>query len=233
VVKERVTVRLGNVPVVIVAPHGHQLDDSNTDILSEALADHLDAHAVINRGWRRNPAVDEVKSLANCNDYRHCQEPVVKQEFLDPINQIISDYAELGEHTLVLMIHGMGNQIRQTAKEPKLGVVVGYGNGKPPRHTCELWRKDALVDLLNDSGVVTYEGAAGGAFSARGSNNMTQVLHANSYGSTSVLQVEVVYDLRRNQKEAEYIGSVIGVAVETLLAIDSYKRPKSVLVGEV
>lgn len=215
---------------MVVAPHGHQLDDQNTDWLAESIADHLDAHAVINRGWRRNPTVDELKSLANCNDFRHCSEPVVKQEFLDPINQIINDAAENGDKVLVLMIHGMGNQIRQQANDPSLGVVVGYGNGKPPRHTCELWVKDALVDLLNDSGVTTYEGAAGGPFSARGQNNLTQALR--SY-STNVLQLEVVYDLRRDKKEADYIGSVIGVAAETLIGITGYRRPGGVMVGEI
>lgn len=228
--KERVSVRLGTAPVLVVAPHGHHLDDGNTDWLAESLADHLDAHAVVNRGWRRATAVDEVAGLANCNDIRHCREPVVDQEFLAPINSVINDANMAGEQLLVLMIHGMGNQIRQQAGDGKLAVVVGWGNGKPPRPTCETWKKNAVVDLLNDSGVKTYEGAAGGPFSARGSNNLTQVLRQHN---TDVLQLEVVYAYRSTRKEAEYIGSVIGTVVETILQASDYHRPAGTLVREI
>jgi hypothetical protein len=120
--KERVTTLLGTCPVIIVAPHGHHLDDSHTCSLAMAAAEELGAFAVINNNWKRSQVVDELKGLANCNNINHCQEPVVKAEFLDPIHEAISvtleeyfnkvidtDNYGLGIHRpLVLMIHGVG-----------------------------------------------------------------------------------------------------------------------------
>ncbi|MGC5204419.1 hypothetical protein ACPXA8_27960, partial [Klebsiella pneumoniae] len=76
---------LGTSNIVLVAPHGHDLDDSHTGALTLAAAKALDAHAVVNNGWKRSKTVDEIKGEANCNNIDHCNEPVVKAEFLDPI----------------------------------------------------------------------------------------------------------------------------------------------------
>jgi len=229
--KERVSVGYGTAPVLLVAPHGHQLDDSNTAELTVAAAEAIDANYVVNRGWRRDTTVDQIASKANCNDFRHCLEDVVKDEFLDPINDVITAAYANQDDLIIVCVHGMGNGIRTTSKAPKLGAVVGYGEGKPPKYTCDLWVKDCFVDLMNAHICETWEGAPGGQFSARGNNNLTQALRQHG---TQSLQVEIVYGLRDTPKNAEKIGKDIGLLLKELLKYDhSYKRSPSVMVRSV
>lgn len=230
--KERVSVGYGTLPVLFVAPHGHFLDDSNTAELTVAAAEAIDANYVVNRGWRRDTKVDQIASKANCNDFRHCQEDVVREEFLNPINEIISDsYSAMGDDLTIICVHGMGNGIRAQANAPKLGAVVGFGEGKPPLYTCDKWVHECFVDLMNANVCETWEGAPGGQFSARGKNNMTQVLRQHG---TQCLQVEIVYAYRDTAKNAEKFGRDMGLAVKELMKYDlGYRRSITQLVRSI
>lgn len=235
---DRVTVNRGSAPVLIVAPHGHDLDDTNTSQLSEIIAGLTNAHLVANNGWRRNATVDGLLGLANCNHSDHVMEDVVKDEFFDPIDSAIEAMLTSDDpfdaptvSPLVLMIHGIGNRVRKTVGEPKLDVIVGYGNGDKPRPTCNKHRRQFFVDLLSLK-LSTFEGKAGGDYSAHSHKNVTQLIR-RTYG-VDVLQMELVGSLRETaalDKTAKHIASVIEFLDQMPAKYD--RNPAKIAIKEV
>lgn len=229
--KERVTIKVAAEKVLIVCPHGHFLDDEHTNTLSGKIADKLNCNAVINNGWRRSDAVDAIAGRANCNNYKHCKEPVVIDEFLKPINDAISlMFESIDEFSdepqpLVVCVHGIGNKVRKQSNQPNLDIVVGYGNGTPDRHTCTLWRKNALVDTLANNGFMTFEGAKGGSYSAHSLTNLTQGIHKNN--SVDVLQLEFIYAIRSSDQIIEQTASKVAKAINDVMLLSNYTRPSS------
>lgn len=211
--QDRVSVLTGSEPFLIVAPHGHDLDDTNTGLLAETITGLVDGYLVANNGWRRSKQVDELNGLANCNDRDHVQADVVRDEFYVPIETAVGAITENPdpfEFPLVLMIHGIGNRVRKDVGEPKLDVIVGWGNGDKPRPTCEKERREFFVDLLAQSGMGVFEGKAGGGYSAHSLKNLTQVVH-REYG-VDVLQLEFIMH-RREKAEinttAKHVAAVL------------------------
>lgn len=236
---ERVTVCHGTENILIVCPHGHYLDDENTNVLSLALAKELNAHAVINNGWKRNPSVDVLNSLANCNHGPHCKEDVVKEEFYDPIGKVLDDMFQDSLvipdpdiiTPLVLVVHGVGNNVRNKTGVKDLDIIVGYGNGHKPHFTCASWRKNLFVDFCNNAGYVTAEGVAGGAYSARSHTNMTQVIHRT--WDVDVLQVEFIYALRKDDAIVKAVASDFAKVIGAMHQLTEYDRPDTAVVFEV
>lgn len=232
--KERVTTILGTSNIVLVTPHGHDLDDSHTGPLALAAAKALDAFAVVNNDWKRAKTVDEIKGEANCNNIDHCNEPVVKAEFLDPIFDAIdschANHQGQNDSTLVLMVHGIGNGVRNKVKDPKLDLIVGFGAGAKPKHTCQDWLRDLFID--NCEGLAkwkTYEGAPGGDYSARSSKNLTQAIYRHYHGfMVNVLQLEFIYALRSDDAKAEATGKKLADVAQAIQKYTTYTRPANI-----
>jgi hypothetical protein len=234
--KERVSVRLGRKNVIFVAPHAHDLDDVNTGVIAMTAAACLDAHAIVNNGWKRSVSVDEIKGLANCNDLNHCLAPVVKAEFTDPImsavetitadaiNDAVNDADDSDIGIYVFMIHGVGDGVRKTANDPALDLIVGFGNGTKPYFTCDEWRRDCFMDICSvpPFSWKAYAGAAGGAYSARSKTNMTQAIHRET--GHNVLQLEFVHSKRCYNHEATTTGKDLAKIIEALLKFQQYTR---------
>ena len=144
---ERVSRIPGITPLVFVAPHGH--DDDNTAIIAEVAAEHSKGYAVINRGFQRSNDVDVSKDLANCNNMEHCHKDVVKEEFLEPIisykNRIIKKFPR----AYFFFVHGLGPKIKSMDKD--IGYVIGTGAGYPNSFTCDKWVRDLVIYLLEAS----------------------------------------------------------------------------------
>lgn len=231
--KERVTTVFGTSNVILVAPHSHDLDDTHTGALTLAAAKELDAHAIVNNGWKRSKTVDEIKGEANCNNIDHCVEPVVKAEFLDPIYDAIIDAKMVSAPPpipLVLMIHGVGNSIRTKARDPKLDLIVGFGAGDKPKLTCQQWLIDLFVDTAEGLGNwTTYEGAPGGDYSARNSKNLTQAIYRAHHGSVNVLQLEFVYATRTDDASAKDTGRKLACVLESICKYSNYTRMSNML----
>lgn len=212
---ERVSIIEGKIPVLIVAPHGYEEDDENTDLIAEQIASEIDCYAVINRGWERADQVDFLNDKADCNNIYHCHEDVVREEFLNPIlkykTRILKNYDQM----LMFMIHGMANRHRKISGDMKLDVVVGYGAGSPNSYTCELWQKDFFVDALNKMNITTYEGGAGSMMSGWSRQNMNQLFRKSSFKDSRVrsLQLEIIYELREDTDvsllTAEYLSQAM------------------------
>jgi hypothetical protein len=196
---ERTSIIEGNIPILLVAPHGHPKDDERTALITEFIANKLNCYAVINRGWRRGEEVDFRKDKADCNNIHHCREDVVREEMLDPIlkykNRIMKRHLEM----YIFHIHGMGDKHRELCGDYTLDIVVGYGAGNPNRFTCDEWRKDLFIKYLEDQKITTYEGGKGSPMSGWSHQNMNQ-LFRNDYFDERVhsMQIEIINELRRD-----------------------------------
>ena len=227
--RERVSQRIGKVPVILVCPHG--ANDKNTAILTEEAAETLDCYAIINRGFERSSIVDVDVDLADCNRISHLQEDVVYDEFLKPLLDFRKGCFKKGGPTqrkgaLVLCIHGAGNIVHKIANEP-VGIIVGYGLGrKKDSMTCAQWRKNLFVDLYrnycNDGDV--FEGKGGGNYAGRGSDNLTQYFRKHDRDSrVDALQLEFPWSRRKTRDTAKLTAGLLSTVVNDLLLHDEYE----------
>jgi len=220
---ERVSIIHGKKPILIVAPHGFHGDDQLTTIIAENITHALGCYGVINRGWRRADTVDVFDDKADCNNVTHCHEDVVKDEFLDPILRFRSRILKTNPRAYVFFIHGMSDKHRETSGDPDLDVVVGFGAGSPDSFTCDVWRKNCFIKLLNEIGLNTYEGKKGGNMSGWARNNMNQ-LFRKWYGDPSVqsMQIEITHELRADKDIAELTAEYLATAMNDLIGFQNY-----------
>lgn len=215
---ERVSIIQGRRPAIIVAPHGYDRDDENTTIVAEAIAKSLGCYAVINRGWERADEVDIFNDKADCNNTDHCHEDVLFEEFLQPIVRFRNRIRKMHPIAYVFMIHGMSDKHRILSSDPKLDIVVGYGAGSPDSFSCDIWRKNALIHYLEETGLVTYEGKKGGAMSGWARQNMNQ-LFRKWYPDPTVqsFQIEIIHDLRTDKDICQLTGEFIANAIGEMM----------------
>lgn len=223
---ERVSVIRGKAPVIVVAPHGFEQDDQNTALIAESIANEINCYAVINRGWERCLDIDVLNDKADCNNVYHCKEDVVREEFLEPIVRFKSRILYSHDEAFLIFIHGMSNRHRQICKDQSLCAVVGYGAGSPMRTTCELWMKNLLLKQLNDLGIIAYEGKSGGPMSGWSKSNMNQYFRMwDKDAGVHSMQVELVYDLRKDRDTAQITASYLASAIRTLGRATGYTGP--------
>lgn len=217
---ERVTLAEGNTPVIILAPHGP--DDKNTALIAQRAAEEFGAYAVINNGWKKSSSVDAFRDLANCNDVRHLHSEVVKEEFLEPVlrfkNRVRRRY---DESAFILIIHGCSDKVRAEASDDDLDLIVGFGDGLHPSHSCSLRFKDAFVYNLANEGFGVYEGAKGGRYSGHSRNNLNQIF-ARWYpdGYVNSLQLEIVNELRTDPELLNLTVRGIVSAIDSMMVFD-------------
>lgn len=212
---ERTSVIEGSTPVLIVAPHGP--DDFNTDYMAETMAKEFGAYAVINRGWKKSAEVDFWRDLANCNDIRHLHSDVVKEEFLQPILRNAAKIKrKYDDRVFMLILHGCGDQVRETTNDDNLDLIIGVGDGRPPSYSCRPRFKNAFMHHLQAEGFGVYEGGPGGFYAGKSRNNLNQ-LFVKWYPDKTVdsIQLEIVHELRCDE-------GLLDIAMEGLIsAIDS------------
>jgi alpha-amylase/alpha-mannosidase (GH57 family) len=216
---ERVKILSGKIPVILVAPHGHESNDEKTALITETIAESIGSYAVINQGWERDKSVDFIKDKADCNNVLHCHEDVVKDEFLDPILRFKSKILKKYNSVFIFYIHGMSNKHRIMANDPSMDIVVGYGLGIPSSLTCEEWKKDLLIHLLESAGIIAYESSSGGAMSGWARNNMNQLFRKWYYDArVQCMQIEIIHELREDDTiakiTAEHLGDIIKLVSE-------------------
>ncbi len=223
---ERVQTIEGDVPVLLVAPHG--VDDQNTDIIAEEVADKFGAYAVINKGWERSSSVDYWRDLANCNDVKHLHSEVVKEEFLDPILRYVASIKRKhNEKALVLVLHGCDNKAKEESDDQFLDIILGFGAGNPPSYTCSRRLRKAFAYYLQRENFVVYEGRPRGKYSGRSKNNLNQLFRF-WYPDPDVnsLQLEMVSDMRLKEEINTTVDGLIGAIDSLMVFDDTVKVPK-------
>jgi hypothetical protein len=223
---ERVSVIEGKKPIIVLAPHGYAGDDENTAIIAETAANVMGSYAVINNGWQRDDNVDFFNDKANCNNVEHCHEDVVREEFLDPILRYRNRILQSNNVVYVYIIHGMANKHRQLCGDSSLDFVIGYGAGKPDSFSCEPWKKDLFVNMLQTRGYTAYEGKKGGPMSGWARSNLNQ-LFRKWYPDHRIqtMQIEIIHELRADKTTAQLLGEDLAMAMLGLLTSTSWSAP--------
>lgn len=216
---ERVSISKGDLPVLLVAPHGP--DDLNTDYLVELIASEMSLFSVINRGWKKSYYVDQINDVADCNNISHLHEDVVKEEFFEPILRSVAKIQKtLDERAIVINIHGCGNSVRDYVDDPELDIIVGYGEGlRNNSHTCNLKLKNAFVSFLEDESFGVYQGQK--RYAGRARNNLNQLFkkwYPNQYVNS--FQLEIVHELRADKKMLNLTSDAIIGAIDNLIMFD-------------
>lgn len=204
----RVEINQGENNILLVAPHGHRLDDTYTDIITREMAKHIKCHYVLNHGWKRDPVFNAALGLANCNDINHCKNQEVT-DFLSPIEQYTKELSKKHGVVQVLFIHGMSDAICH--RVPALDAILGYGEGESPRHICSLWRKNLLIDKMVEQGWRVREGAPGGKFSAYSKTNLAQAI-CDGKGIQGI-QIEIVANRRSTESRSMATAKQLAQAV--------------------
>lgn len=213
---ERVTVLQGNKNsnVLVVAPHGP--DDQNTGLICEAIQNLIDCYMVVNNGFQRSQKVDSLNDLANCNSTDHCiNDSVVFGEFTKPIINFCK--RKPGPcYSMIYYIHGMGSQIQED-------FILGFGQGAvSDRLTMNINRADLLKQSIESVGYNVAFATPGGPYSARKTDNLTQLFRTSKFGYASkyveCVQIEISNRVRSNPaKLALNIASVLEKTAESVV----------------
>jgi hypothetical protein len=222
----RVTIREGNSPILIIAPHG--ANDKNTDYIAEYMAERFDCYSVINWGWEKSTKVDCFTDQADCNNLEHCHEDVVYDEFLSPILRYKARILQNHRKCFQFIIHGVGNDIKKKAKDPTIDLLVGYGaSSEPQTHTCPIWFKDLFIYLAESAGMQTY--LATTDYAGKRKRNLNQIWKRwYPDGNVYSLQVEIVQSARRSKDEAQIYAEFLGEVISKLPAIKKEKAKEIV-----
>jgi hypothetical protein len=222
----RVQIIEGKKPIIYVAPHGFENDDTNTAYIAEKLADYTNGYAVINRGWERANTVDYKNDKANCNNVEHCHKNVIKEEFLDPLIRFKNRIVKKWSRVCIVHLHGMADDIKNKTGLPDLNYVIGWGNGKPNSYSCQKWIKDFLIyNLATDDDCIVGEGKAGGNYAGWNKNNMNQ-LFSQWYPDDEVdsVQIEIAKSKRNSNMTSLLTAQTMALVMEGLLDNDSSWR---------
>jgi hypothetical protein len=213
---ERVTTIEGDAPIILLAPHG--ADDINTNYVTAEVAQEFGAHAVINNGWKRSQKFDYLNDFANCNDIRHLNCDVVREEFLNPVLRYVQKIKKkYKEKVFILIIHGCKDSVKDIANDSKLDMILGFGYGKPPSYSCDIKIKNAFLHYLKKEKFTVYEGKEN--YSGRSKYNLNQLFRKWKYDEmVNSLQLEITKDLRCNETK-NLISGLIG-AIDSLMLYD-------------
>jgi len=213
----RVTAQVGQIPVIIVAPHGHKDNDFNTDIIADVIASELKAYSLINVGWARGAKAILGESVANLNDLQHCKLGPVREEFLNPLIEMKDECIAKHDRCHIFLIHGMHSNVRVTHKD-NLDIVMGYGQGDPPNYTCPLVYKNALVYRLREECFNVYQAKSGGRFAAWRKDNLNQLFRQHHLDQrVNSTQFEIINELRSDAEEAVKVGLRMTRALDKFL----------------
>lgn len=213
---ERVGIIQGEVPILIVVPHGG--DNWGIMRLGEVLAHDLGAYAVINKGWRQSRNVDSYSDLADCNDIRHLYEDVVRDEFLNPLLRAIARMKKkFSERILVFILRDCDGDTRGDPNDELLDIVVGYGLGNPPAHSCKLRTKNILVHNLQGEGFGVYEAGPGNKYAGKAKKNLNQFfVRWQPEEKVETMQMAFATDLVCDNPMIEMTAEGILSAIESL-----------------
>lgn len=219
-IMERVSIRHGDLPIILIAPHGS--DDTNTDFLVEKMAYEMDTFAVINKGWKRNKIFNYYSDHADCNNIQHVHQDVIKEEFLEPILRMVAKIQKnIDNRVYIFYIHGCTNEVRNKANDQNLDLILGYGEGKPASHTCDLRIKNAFAYFLERESFGVYEGKKRSKYAGRSKNNMNQLFKI-WYPNKNVhsMQIEIVRELRESNEMIQIVSDGLIAAMDDLLMFD-------------
>lgn len=215
---ERVSIVRGRRPIIFVAPHGP--NDPGTAEIAEKLSDATNGYAVINRGWERSKDVDIFNDKANCNSIKHLQEDVVKDEFLDPLINFMNQISKSNLFCHIFFLHGINSKHLGLSD---VDVVVGFGQGKPPRITCNERVLTWMITRSKKYGLNMIVGEPGGKFAGWSRDNLNQYFQYDINVSSVQLEID------REWRIGENIDIFVDCFSNTLLGIETSHNTGDIL----
>lgn len=184
---------------------------------SASSGEEIGAYAIINRGWERADDVDDLNSLANCNNIDHLYEDVVCEEFLEPLERYYSQIMQKHGGMYYFIIHGCGNDARNNSS-PNLSAILGYGDGNKPSLTCTNEMRRCFHDILvQDKLWNVWHAGPGSKFSGWDKRNLNQFWRKHQHDiDVQGFQLEFVTALRKTEGDAEVSGRYLASVVERL-----------------
>ena len=110
-----ISIRKGNCNVLLIAPHGHPKNDTNSAKLARKIADQLDCYAVINEKFQKPSTAGYKRSnlkgyAVDLNNWREAEKfRKTKAEFLDVIEKFKKAILQTGSPAMLVHIHGIRN----------------------------------------------------------------------------------------------------------------------------
>lgn len=219
---KRIFYRKGGTCRLIVAPHGGGPTDLRTAEMAKIVAEQTDSWAIINTGWIRpwkghlesdksvnvSTTVNVKNGIANLNDIKHCRQEPLRSEFLTPLEEYKNQIVKSHGQCFIYFVHGMDDTIRDYAG---VNVILGYGEGNPPRHSCSPRFVHNFLSALTTEGFNPSAGQAGGRLSAWDVHNLNQ-LFADEKDVASV-QIEIALSLRSDDNSAKITAEKMARAI--------------------
>lgn len=209
---QRTSVIKGTRPILFTAPHG--FDDKKTDEFAAKFAKEMGAYAVINHYWQRADEYNYEEEHANCNNLDHCNMPVVKEEFLDKIHDIVLNKMRDEPYRYIFNLHGMADN------KHNCHVVIGYGDNDPPRWSCsQLFAYSLGYHLSHVQSINVRFAKKGGKYSGAKQNNLNQLFSLQNINHPSVhsVQIEFSKKMRANDR---FIGWSLPTTTLCAMQID-------------
>jgi ParB/RepB/Spo0J family partition protein len=140
-----IPIRVGNCNVLLIAPHGHPKNDTNSAKLAREVADRLDCYAVINEKYQKPSTAGYKRSslkgyAVDLNNWSAAEKyKKTKAKFLDVIEKFKKAILETGSTAMLIHIHGIrngnlllvANKINEFKMSPEsLQAIIGYGQRK-------------------------------------------------------------------------------------------------------
>jgi nitrogen regulatory protein PII len=220
---ERVSALEGDLPILVIAPYG--LEDKGTGEIAKRIHQEIDAFAVINWGWKKTNKPNYETEEADCNSLLDIKlEPVVDDEFLQPIMNYVYRILSNWGRANIFILHGIENSVTRRSKNQDLDLVVGYGSGNisSKSHSCDPIMKDAFINYLLRQNIKTYQGSGDGDFSGNNKNCINQLYRRGNYWNSSVhsMEIGIVEDLRSDDSMAVILATELSDCMEEITLFD-------------
>jgi ParB/RepB/Spo0J family partition protein len=158
-----IPIRVGNCNVLLIAPHGHPDNDTNSAKLAREVADRLDCYAVINEKYQKPSTAGYKRSnlkgyAVDFNNWREAEKfKKTKAEFLEVIEKFKKAILATGSPAMIVHVHGIKNEnlilvadkIDEFKNRPKsLQAVIGYGQRKNDNSRFTASKTGFVVPLI-------------------------------------------------------------------------------------
>ena len=225
----------GTVNILLIAPHGHPKNDTNTGELARKIANRINCFAVINEYYRRPYKDEKTKTtyktnkkegIVNLNSMKGIESAGMKDEYLVPIitikNKILANGAT---KVFVIHIHGKEDDKdeNKVVNNKKPFMLIGCGKGKPNRISADanIVENFSILVTGNKKHPIDSRIEKGGGYSGWSRDNLNQLFTGVSlpeYKDEKVqsIQIEIKYTGFRDKDNLDRTADTISSALREM-----------------
>lgn len=225
--------------ILLIAPHGHKSDDTNTGKLAREVANMLGCYAIINEHYRK-PYRDKttkknyttnrktgIVDLNNTTDIKNAgMEKILLQRIFDIKKKILK--SDGPNEMFIILIHGIGDDDKQTIKftKNKPSIRVGIGKGKEDRLSADIKLIEDFVKLLggNKEHSISARIENGGKYSGWDRRNLNQLFTGKYRGKkddkVQSIQLEIKYTGFRDEDNLDKTAGALSSALRDIAGLN-------------